>query len=144
MLLNSQKGLAECQNQLAQHVTERKTLNSQIHYTGQYFANKDVYSQFLKSRNKGRFRNEHATEIQAYEEARDWLKSFYPDGKMTGMKTLKSQKEQLQHQIDSEKDLVKTMREKLKTLETANHNVDKILQMQIPETEKSNVKDYER
>ena len=144
MLLNSQKELAECQNQLTQHVTERKTLNSQIHYTGQYFANKDVYSQFLKSRNKGRFRKEHTTEIQAYEEARDWLKSFYPDGKMTGMKTLKSQKEKLQHQIDSEKDLVKTMREKLKTLETADHNVDKILQMQIPEAEKSKTKDYER
>ena len=144
MLLNSQKGLAECQNQLAQHVTKRKTLNSQIHYTGQYFANKDVYSQFLKSRNKGRFRKEHDTEIQAYEEARDWLKEFYPDGKMTGMKTLKSQKEKLKHQIDSEKDLVKTMKEKLKTLETADHNVDKILQMQIPEAEKSKTKDYER
>ena len=144
LLLNSQKALAECQNQLAQLAAERKTLNSQIHYTGQYFANKDVYSQFLKSRNKGRFRKEHATEIQAYEEARDWLKSFYPDGKMTGMKTLKSQKEKLQHQIDSEKELVKTMREKLKTLETADYNVDKILQMQIPETEKAKTNNYER
>ena len=144
MLLNSQKELAECQDKLSQHVTEKKTLNSQIHYTGQYFANKDIYSQFLKSRNKGKFRKEHSTEIQAYEEAREWLKSFYPDGKITGIKTLKSKKEHLQHQIDSEKNMVKTMREKLKTLETANHNVDKILQMQIPETEKSKTNNYER
>ena len=63
---------------------------------------------------------------------------------MTGMKTLKSQKEKLQHQIDSEKELVKTMREKLKTLETADYNVDKILQMQIPETEKAKTNNYER
>ena len=60
------------------------------------------------------------------------------------MKTLKSQKEKLQHQIDSEKELVKTMREKLKTLETADYNVDKILQMQIPETEKAKTNNYER
>ncbi len=36
------------------------------------------------------------------------------------------------------------MREKLKNLETADQNVDTILQMQIPETEKAKTKDLER
>ncbi len=59
---------------------------------------------FRSAEVQGRLRKEHAKEIQEYEEARDWLRSFYPDGKMTGMKTLKSQKEKLQQQIDSEKE----------------------------------------
>lgn len=91
-VLTSRNEITKLQEQLAQHTAERKMVNSQIHYTGQYFANKDVYSQFVKSTFKGKFRKEHASEIQAYEEARDWLKSFYPDGKMTGMKMLKEQK----------------------------------------------------
>ena len=70
-----------------------KSINRQIHYTGQYFAQKAIYTEFLKAKNKGRFRKEHTAEIQAYEEARDWLKSFYPDGKMLPIKTLKEQQE---------------------------------------------------
>ncbi len=35
-----------------------KTTNEQIHYTGQYLANKSVYQQFFRLKNKGRFRKE--------------------------------------------------------------------------------------
>lgn len=79
-----------------------KSINRQIHYTGQYFAHKAIYTEFLKAKNKGRFRKEHTAEIQAYEEARDWLKSFYPDGKMLPIKTLREQKASLQDQIDQQ------------------------------------------
>ena len=103
MLLDTQKELAEYQDQLAQHVTKAKTLNNQIHYTGQYFANKETYSKFVKSKIKGKYRKKHAAEIQAFEEARDWLKSFYQDRKMTGIKDLKIQKNNLQQTIDSDK-----------------------------------------
>ena len=144
MLLDSQKELAECQNRLAQHVAKKVTLNNQLHYTGQYFANKEVYSQFVKSRIKGKYRKEHATEIQAFEEARDWLKSFYPDRKMTSMKDLKIQKNNLQQIIDSDKESIKSLKEKLKDLETANQNVDAILHMQIPEKRKEKSKEPER
>ena len=143
-LLASKQELKEMQTQFAQHRSDLRILNDQIRYTGQYYANKEVYSQFSKAKYKGKYRKEHAKEIQKYEEARDWLRSFYQDGKMTSLKTLTLQKEKLQHQIDSEKELVKTMRKKLKTLETADYNVDKILQMQIPETEKAKTNNYER
>ena len=83
--------------------TDLKSINRQIHYTGQYFAQKSIYTEFLKAKNKGRFRKEHTAEIQAYEEARDWLKSFYPDGKMLSIKTLKEQKASLQEQINQQK-----------------------------------------
>lgn len=145
-VLSSRTELEKLQAQLTRHTADRKRINSQIHYTGQYFANKDVYSQFVKSTFKGKFRKEHASEIQAYEEARDWLKSFYPNGKLTGMKMLKEQRSELQAKIDSEKESIQSLKEKLKELETADQNVDAILQMQIPEPtqHKTKSKEYER
>lgn len=83
-------------------------------------------------------------EIQKYEEARDWLRSFYQDGKMTSLKTLTLQKEKLQQQIASEEEAISSLKEKLKDLDTADQNVDAILQMQIPEPVKSKTKDLER
>jgi len=143
-LLASKQELAELQKLLTQHRSDIRTLNDQIRYTGRYYANKEVYSQFSNSKNKGKYRKEHAKEIQAYEEARDWLRSFYQNGKMTSLKTINLQKEKLQQQIDSEKESINTLKEKLKALDTADQNVDAILQMQILETVKSKTKYLER
>ena len=107
--LDIQEKMEAAQNQLSELTSKMKTLNSQIHYTGQYFASKSVYAEFLKSRNKKKFRQEHSSEIRSYEEARDWLKAFYPDGKMLSMKTLKSQKSELQESIDAQKSVVKLL-----------------------------------
>lgn len=54
-------------------------LNEQIHYTGQYLANKKVYAAFLQTRNKARFRNEHANEIAQYEAAQSYLTTRMKD-----------------------------------------------------------------
>ncbi|MCF2668331.1 relaxase/mobilization nuclease domain-containing protein [Faecalicatena contorta] len=124
--------MEEAQEQLSDLTSKMKTLNSQIHFTGQYFASKSVYAEFLKSRNKKKFRQEHSSEIRSYEEARDWLKAFYPDGKMLSMKTLKSQKSELQESIDAQKSVVKQFRDYHKELEIAGANVDAILGMEEP------------
>lgn len=71
-------------------------------------------------------------------------KEFYMDGKMTSLKTLTLQKEKLQQQIASEEEAISSLKEKLKDLDTADQNVDAILQMQIPEPVKSKTKDLER
>ena len=127
-----QMKMEEAQNQLSELTSKMKTLNSQTHYTGQYFASKSVYAEFLKSRNKKKFRQEHSSEISSYEEARDWLKAFYPDGKMLSMQTLKSQKSELQESIDAQKSIVKQFRDYHKELEIAGANVDAILGMKEP------------
>lgn len=124
--------MEEAQDQLSELSSKMKNLNTQIHYTGQYFASKSVYAEFLKSRNKKKFRQEHSSEIRSYEEARDWLKTFYPDGKMLSMKTLKSQKSELQESIDAQKSVVKQFRDYHKELEIAGANVDAILGMKEP------------
>ena len=143
-LLASKQELKEMQTQFAQHRSDLRILNDQIRYTGQYYANKEVYSQFSKAKYKGKYWKEHAKEIQKYEEARNWLRSFYQDGKMTSLKTLTLQKEKLQQQIASEEEAISSLKEKLKDLDTADQNVDAILQMQIPEPVRSKTKDLER
>lgn len=55
-------------------------LNEQIHYTGQYLANKCVYQAYIKAKNKGRFRSDHEAEIILYEAARKYLKEHAADG----------------------------------------------------------------
>ena len=54
--------------------SELKNLNQQLHYTGQYLANKSVYAQFRKSKNKQKFRQEHSAELTFYEKAVTSLK----------------------------------------------------------------------
>ena len=77
--------------------TEKKLreVNEQIHYTGQYLANKSVYREFLTCKNKKKFRLEHQTEITLYETARKILKEHSEDGKLPSMKLLKAEKEKL-------------------------------------------------
>lgn len=55
------------------HQSNLRTLNDQSRYTGQYYANKEVYFQFSNAKFKEKYRKDHAKEIQKYEEARDWL-----------------------------------------------------------------------
>lgn len=88
-------------------------------------------------KNKGRFRKEHTAEIQAYEEARDWLKSFYPDGKMLPIKTLKEQKASLQEQIDQQKSSIRSLKDLTQDLRTVDKNVEAILNNQVPKKQKT-------
>ena len=133
----SQKQLDQATDQLMEMNADLKNINRQIHYTGQYFAQKAIYTEFLKAKNKGRFRKEHIAEIQAYEEARDWLKSFYPDGKMLPIKTLKEQKASLQEQIDQQKSSIRSLKDLTQDLRTVDKNVEAILHNQVPKKQKT-------
>ena len=62
-----------------------KALNEQIHYTGQYLANKSTYAAYMKAKNKGRFRSEHEAEIILYEAARKYLKDHANDGTLPSL-----------------------------------------------------------
>lgn len=131
----AQERLTEAYDKKRELTGKMKVLNSQIHYTGQYFASKSIYAEFLKSGNKKNFRNAHVSEITAYEEARDWLKDFYPDGKMLSLKSLKERKRKLQESIDSQKTVIHNYKNHCKELETVSANVDAILRRQAMKTE---------
>ena len=129
-----QTAFSEAQSQAADmrktlHSTEQKLkeVNEQIHYTGQYLANKSIYSQFLKSKNKKQFRQEHQTEITLYETARKILKEQSDAGKLPSMKSLKAEKEKLTALKDSQYKAYQNLRGYEKELKTVCANVDVIL-----------------
>lgn len=129
------KKLDDAQKRLSALNAEMKTLNTQIHYTGQYFASKTVYAEFLKTKHKKKYRSEHPSEITAYEEARDWLKDFYPDGKMLSLKSLRSHKEKLRDMIHSQKMTLQDLKGHCKELDTVSYNTNAILTRRAMETE---------
>ena len=103
-----------------------KKINERIHYTGQYYASRSVQSAFLKSKNKKKFREEHRSELDQYNEAVHYFKEN-AGGKVPAMKSLKAEKEQLQQFIEKQKKLQASLRGEQKELQTAVTNIDAIL-----------------
>ena len=117
-----------------------RKVNEQIHYTGQYLANKSVYQKFVKAKNKGQFRQEHPAEIALYESARKFLKGQSADGQLPSMKLLKAEKEKLLRQKKEAQKTYHYYRDYQKELNTVCSNVDKILgqpHTRQPEKQKS-------
>ena len=109
--------------------TEKKLreVNEQIHYTGQYLANKSVYREFLTCKNKKKFRLEHQTEITLYETARKILKEHSADGKLPSMKLLKVEKEKLVARKSNQYEAYRNLREYEKELHIVQTNIDTFL-----------------
>ena len=126
-LERSKKDLEISDSQAEVFSSQMKTLNAQIHYTGQYYASQNTYRDYLKTINKKKFRQTHETKIQQYLEARDWLKDFYPDGKMLSLKALQESKESLKTETRSLKEKIQQERTSVRELETVLHNIDAIL-----------------
>ena len=104
-----------------------KKVNRQIHYTGQYLANKSIYKQFLQSPNKKQFRQKHQAEITLYESARKILKDLSDNGKLPSMKILKTEKERLTVLKDNQYAAYQNLREYEKELKTVQANLANIL-----------------
>ena len=111
---------------LSEAEAKLKETNERIHYTGQYYASRSVQSAFLKSRNKKKFREEHRSELDQYNEAVHYFKEN-AGGKIPAMKSLKAEKEQLQQFIEKQKKLQASLRGEQKELQTAVTNIDAIL-----------------
>ncbi len=119
--------LSDARRSLRDTENELKDLNEQIHYSGQYFANKKIYVQMLQSKKKKSFRQEHSDEIQKYEEALKYLKAKHPDGKIPSLKTLYAEREKLQIQKSAKAETYDYFKEYQKELRTVCKNVDSIL-----------------
>ena len=104
-----------------------KDINEQIHYTGQYLANKSLYKDYLQSRNKKRFRQEPQSELTLYETARKILKERSGSQKLPSMKILKEEKAKLSALKDSQYEAYENLRNYQKELKTVCSNVDTIL-----------------
>ena len=104
-----------------------KTVNQMIRLTGQYYANKGVYGQFLKAKNKARFRSEHESEILLYEAARKGLKELSGGEKLPTLKMLREEKSQLTQKKNALYEDYSIARAKYRKIQTVSSNVDMIL-----------------
>ena len=122
------KNLASSSRKVLKDTEDKlRILNEQIHYTGQYLANKSVYQQFCRSKQKGQFRKEHSAEIALYESARKFLQGQSADGRLPSIKLLKAEKEQLLQKKKEEQKNYHYYRDYQRELNTVCSNVDKIL-----------------
>ena len=104
-----------------------KNVNEQIHYTGQYLANKSIYSDYRKSRNKEKFYDDHRAELTLYESALRILREKSQGKKLPTLKMLREEKNRLTELQTVLRDEFTTRREYERELRTVCSNVDIIL-----------------
>ena len=122
------KNLASSSRKVLKDTEDKlRILNEQIHYPGQYLANKSVYRQFCRSKHKGQFREEHSAEIALYESARKFLQGQSADGRLPALELLKAEKEQLLQKKKEDQKNYHYYRDYQRELNTVCSNVDKIL-----------------
>ena len=106
--------------------SEIRRINQQIHFAGQYYANRSVHTDFMKAWNKGRFRSGHRDKLDRYDEAVKYFKDNNA-GSIPLIKDLKERKEVLQSQKQQQLSFVNDLRQAQKNLQTAVTNVEAIL-----------------
>lgn len=104
-----------------------RDINEQIHYTGQYLAHKSIYSQFCQSKNKGKFQQEHSTELTLYKTALKYLKDKSGNDKLPSMKILKAKKQDLLKLQHEQQERYHNCRGIQKELSTVSSNIHTIL-----------------
>ena len=104
-----------------------KSINEQIHYTGQYLANKSLYSDYRKSRNKEKFYDDHRAELTLYESALRMLKEKSQGNKLPTLKMLREEKNRLTELQTVQREDFNARREHERELRTVCSNADIIL-----------------
>ena len=104
-----------------------KNVNEQIHFTGQYLAYKDLYTQYRKSRNRNKFYEEHKAELSLYETALRVLKEKSNGQKLPSMKSLYAEKDRLTELREVQRSDFYSHRDQERELRTVDANIDMIL-----------------
>lgn len=117
----------DARNTLKSTENTLKNVNEQIHYTGQYLANKSIYSDYRKSRNKERFYDDHRAELTLYESALRILKEKSQGNKLPTLKMLREEKNRLTELQTMQREDFNARREHERELRTVCSNVDIIL-----------------
>lgn len=117
----------DARNTLKSTENTLKNVNEQIHYTGQYLANKSIYSDYRKSRNKEKFYDDHRAELTLYESALRILKEKSQGNKLPTLKMLREEKNRLTKLQTMQREDFNARREHERELRTVCSNVDIIL-----------------
>jgi len=117
----------DAKNSLKSTEDTLKNINEQIHYTGQYLANKSIYADYRKSRNKEKFYDDHRAELTLYESALRILKEKSQGNKLPTLKMLREEKNRLTELQTMQREDFNARREHERELRTVCSNVDIIL-----------------
>lgn len=117
----------DARNTLKSTENTLKNVNEQIHYTGQYLANKSIYSDYRKSRHKEKFYDDHRAELTLYESALRILKEKSQGNKLPTLKMLREEKNRLTELQTMQREEFNARREHERELRTVCSNVDIIL-----------------
>lgn len=126
-LSNASAQSTDARNTLKSTEDTLKSINEQIHYTGQYLANKSIYFDYRKSRNKEKFYEDHRAELTLYESALRILKEKAQGKKLPTLKMLREEKSRLTELQTVQRDEFNSQREYERELRTVCSNVDIIL-----------------
>mgnify|MGYP005762330597 FL=1 len=135
--LNDAKARASAaKNHLKATESRLADVNKQIRLTGQYLANKDIYAAYRQSKKSEEFYEKHRAAITLYETARDNLRAMSGGQKLTSMKSLKAEKENLVASKNAEYEAYQNARTEQRDLQTIYTNVRKMLGMEDGRTTK--------
>ena len=126
-LSNASAQSTDARNTLKSTEDALKNINEQIHYTGQYLANKSIHSDYRKSRNKEKFYDDHRAELTLYESALRILREKSQGQKLPTLKMLREEKNRLTKLQIVQRDEFNTRREYERELRTVCSNVNIIL-----------------
>lgn len=118
---------SDAQKSLKDTESKIRNINKQIRLTGQFFANRDIYTQYRKSGKSADFYENHRAEITLYETARDALRELSGGEKLPSMKSLKEEKERLTAIKNAEYATYQNTRNEKRDLQTIYTNVCKML-----------------
>lgn len=126
-LSNASAQSTDARNTLKSTDDSLKSINEQIHYTGQYLANKSIYFDYRKSRNKEKFYEDHRAELTLYESSLRILKEKAQGKKLPTLIMLREEKSRLTELQTVQRDEFNSRREYERELRTVCSNVDIIL-----------------
>ena len=123
----AKKKASDAQKSLKDIESKLRNINKQIRLTGQFFANRDIYTQYSKSGKSADFYEKHRAEITLYETARDALRELSGGEKLPSTRSLKEEKERLTAIKNAEYATYQNARNEKRDLQTIYANVCKML-----------------
>lgn len=112
--------------------TERqiKEQNNLIRLLAQYYKGRDTYRSYRKSKNKKKFRQEHRTELELYDQVQKDLKEILGEQRFPSMQKLRQEKKRLLEQKKEQYEAYRSVREEWMEVGKIINNRDSFLQKQ--------------
>ena len=112
--------------------TERqiKEQNNLIRLLAQYYKGRDTYCSYRKSKNKKKFRQEHRTELELYDQVQKDLKEILGEERFPSIQKLQQEKKRLLDQKKEQYEAYRSVREEWLEVGKIINNRDSFLQKQ--------------